>query len=266
MKPYYEDNAVQIYHGDCCEVLESLDSIFQCCVTSPPYNNYRNRRTQRSKEAFWKRTNIVYESHSDEMTNEEYDSWQIWIINEIIGYHLSLDGVLCYNHKDQVFNFSVRSPLEWILQSNAELKQRITWDRCGMQAMNPVRFYRVEEDIYVLGHQGQKPKFNSEYAKLLSVWRVIPEKEIIHPAPFPTEIPLRLISAFSEINDMVLDPFMGSGTTLLAAKDLGRKAVGIEIEEKYCEIAARRLEQEYLPLNDISNLRTEVADTALLFQ
>ena len=65
----------------------------------------------------------------------------------------------------------------------------------------------------------------------------------------PTEKPVRLMSAILEwTQGVVLDPFMGSGTTLRAAKDLGRKAIGIEIEEKYCEIAAKRLSQEVLPL------------------
>ena len=68
----------------------------------------------------------------------------------------------------------------------------------------------------------------------------------IHPTEKPVDLLKKIISAVP--GDRVLDPFMGSGTTLVAAKSLGRKAIGIEIEEKYCEIAVRRLAQEVLPL------------------
>ncbi len=83
-----------------------------------------------------------------------------------------------------------------------------------------------------------------------------------HPSQKPTEI---MGWCIAESIGTLLDPFMGSGTTLRAAKDLGRKAIGIEIEEKYCEIAARRMEQEVLPLNDISNPQRQVEDTDSLF-
>ena len=63
---------------------------------------------------------------------------------------------------------------------------------------------------------------------------------------FPEELPALVIAALSDQGSLVLDPFMGSGTTIVAAKRLGRKAIGIEIEERYCEIAAKRLAQEVL--------------------
>ncbi len=78
----------------------------------------------------------------------------------------------------------------------------------------------------------------------LSVWKVKPEsaRRIGHPAPFPLELAKRVISLYSYVGDAVLDPFAGSGTTLVAAKEMGRTYVGYEIEPKYCEIARERLE------------------------
>lgn len=78
----------------------------------------------------------------------------------------------------------------------------------------------------------------------LSVWKVKPEsaRRIGHPAPFPLELAKRVISLYSYVGDAVLDPFAGSGTTLVAAKEMGRTYVGYEVEPKYCEIARERLE------------------------
>lgn len=69
-----------------------------------------------------------------------------------------------------------------------------------------------------------------------------------HPTPKPIKLFKKLIQRFSKENDLILDPFLGSGTTAVAAKELGRRFIGIEISEKYCEIARQRLRQEYLPL------------------
>jgi site-specific DNA-methyltransferase (adenine-specific) len=91
----------------------------------------------------------------------------------------------------------------------------------------------------------EKAGGNSEIGR--AKWKS--ERQAPHPCPKPLDLFLRLIEAFGQFCDNPLvDPFMGSGTTLRAAKDLGRKAIGIEIEERYCEIAARRMAQEVFAL------------------
>ena len=93
----------------------------------------------------------------------------------------------------------------------------------------------------------------------LSVWEIQPEsaKRIGHPAPFPVELPRRFIQLYTFTNEYVLDPFMGSGTTAVAATLMGRKWIGYEINPTYCEIAQERIanaetsvncEQQKLPL------------------
>ena len=112
-----------------------------------------------------------------------------------------------------------------------------------MQAYNPVRFYRVEEDIYILGKQAKGFTWNKDCAKYLSVWRINPSsKKDGHPCSFPEEIPDRLIRAFSNEGDVVLDPFMGSGTVAKVAKELNRNYIGFEISPEYCKMANDRLE------------------------
>jgi site-specific DNA-methyltransferase (adenine-specific) len=111
-------------------------------------------------------------------------------------------------------------------------------------ALNCKRYAPSHETILGFG----RPSFwNDDLNMLMSVWDDIPPQlEREHPCPYPEEIPARLIDSSCPPKGIVLDPFCGIATTLRAAKDLGRKAIGIEIEEKYCEIAAKRLSQEVL--------------------
>ena len=227
-----------IYNEDCLETMKRIPgNSVDLIITSPPYNNFRNKRTQKNREKYWKRTVIKYDNFNDEMSEDVYQDWQINVINECLRI-LRPGGTLCYNHKDRIYEFSVISPLVWILKSNALLRQTIIWDRMGMQACNPVRFYRFEEFIYILGKEKIKYKFNSEFAKYNSIWRILPSKNIYeHNATFPEEIPKRLIESLSNENDIVYDPFCGIGTTAIAAKKLNRRFIGSEISPKYCEIA-----------------------------
>lgn len=248
MKPYYQDDYVTIYHGDCREVVPRLPEV-DLVVTSPPYNNWRNRRTQASRSDLWQRTNIVYDQFGDDAPDDEYQEGQVEIMDKCLE-RLRLTGTIAYNHKDQIFNFKVTSPVTWILRSKGILRQRVTWDRCGTQACNPIRFHRLEEDVYFIGHDvGSNFKWNPDAAAFSSIWRIVPDGKNGHPAPMPLSLAGRCVSSFTDQSDLVLDPFMGSGTTLLAAKEQHRKAIGIEISEKYCEIAAKRCSQEVLALD-----------------
>lgn len=94
------------------------------------------------------------------------------------------------------------------------------------------------------------------YSYIETIWRISPEKNRMHPAPFPVEIPLRLIKLFSFVGDLVLDPFMGSGTTAVAAKQTGRHFFGYDLNEKYIKMANNRIENfayqdECLSHNDL---------------
>lgn len=234
----------KIYNEDCILGLSKLpDNSVDLIITSPPYNNFHNKRTQKNRASYWERTNIVYDTYDDKMTDKEYMDWQINVINECIRV-LKPTGTLAYNHKDRILNYEVLSPLQWIFSTNAIFRQRVTWDRCGMQAYNPVRFFRVEEDIYLLGKQAKGFKWNKDCSKYLSIWKIPPTKNTNHPCSFPDEIPKRLIEAFSEKGDLVLDPFMGSGTTAKVALEMGRNFIGFEISNKYCEMANEMIKSE----------------------
>jgi len=222
-----------IYNEDCLDTMSNMpDNYVDLVVTSPPYNNWRNKRTQANKEDYWNRTNINYDNFSDKMTDDDYEQWQIKVLNEIHRI-LKPTGTLAYNHKDRIFNFECTSPLTWLLKSDLVYRQRITWDRGGMQAFNNVRFYRNEEDIYILGKNAKGFTWNKDQAKHMSIWKIIPERKNGHPAPFPKEIPDRLIKAFTNEGDLVYDPFMGSGTTAKMAIENNRNYIGSEISEKY---------------------------------
>lgn len=232
----------KIYIGDNFEILKTFpsDSI-DLIVTSPNYNNWRNKRTQSKRKHYWDRTNITYDVCPDDEDDDVYEKKQIDIINEMLRI-LKPTGTICYNHKDRIFNFEVKSPLEWIFKTNAKYRQRIVWDRCGMQAYNPVRFYRVDEDIYILGKQSKGFKWNKEFAKYLSIWRIVPNRNIYgHNATFPEELVKRCIESFTNEGDIVLDPYNGTGTTTKVAHEMNRRYIGIDISKTYCETAGKRI-------------------------
>lgn len=241
VKPYYADNSVCIIHGDCRDILPQLGPV-DCVVTSPPYNLVREWSgggpNSSMKQLEWRYAHW----YDDEMPEDKYQEWQKSILRILVGL---CRGSIFYNHKIR-YAFKRRQeiyhPLDWLREF--PIWCEIIWDRCGAQGGNSGRFLIQDERIYQLG----RPKIWNGTRGYSTVWRFPPDRVEGHVCAFPLELPLRCIQTTTDPGDIVLDPFMGSGTTLRAAKDLGRQAIGIEIEEKYCEIAVKRLQQEVLLL------------------
>jgi site-specific DNA-methyltransferase (adenine-specific) len=243
--PYYADDWATIYHGDCEAVLPTLGS-FSLAITSPPYNMGLvpggNGRGMYRPGAAVKggRFRDGYGTHGDALPQQEYDQWQRRVLG-LLWDHVNL--ALFYNHRPRVEHGKLRLPLSMDFGSLPAPRQIIVWDR-GTGIDVTLRAFCTRQEWIILF---ARPEFNlvdHAASGMGDVWRLGMETtETGHPAPFPLSLPTRCIAAVDDVVS-VLDPFMGSGTTLRAAKDAGVRAVGIDIEERYCEIAARRLSQE----------------------
>jgi modification methylase len=244
-EPYYTDGKQTIINGDCLEYMKTLpDKSFDLVLTSPPYNKngYRGHRYNSKGAGKWSGADIQYDNYNDDLEEQEYKNWQIDILNECHRI-LKDSGSMFYNHKVRRANNEASHPFEWIVKSNLKFYQQIIWDRGGSPDHNIGYCTPTTEIIFWLTKQIPKVFKKNEIGE---VWRINPDYGNEHPAPFPKELCGKIINLVTEESDTILDPFMGSGTTLVAAKMLGRKATGIEISENYCEIAKGRLRQEVL--------------------
>lgn len=215
MKPYYSDDAVTIYHGDCRDVLPSLSA--DVVVTDAPYN-----------------AQFDYGDMTDD--DRTWDEYAAWLNERVVMMEAAAAG--------PVFVFvSVKGMLA--LSKIHDPKWVGAWARPG--AGNPAGDNRgllilpTWEPCMVFG---DLTRFKGATPDL---WRshALSERNG-HPCPKPLPLMRSMLTKIP--GDSVIDPFMGSGTTLRAAKDLGRKATGVEISEAYCEIAAMRMAQEVLDL------------------
>lgn len=258
MQPYYQHAGIVIYHGDCREVLPTLGPDFDLVFTSPPYNlgvtmgggmpggHYKADASlaKRGGHGKWSGGALAdgYGAYNDAMPPAEYEAWQRDTLTAC--WRLLTDaGAIFYNHKPRVQGGELWTPLS--VNPGLPVRQIIVWARAGGINFSPSFYVPTHEWIMVLA----KPAFRLRTkgaSGVGDVWTVPQESNPDHPAPFPEALPLRALETTNTTN--VLDPFSGSGTTLTAAKRLGRRATGIEINERYCEIAARRLGQEVLPL------------------
>ena len=250
MNPYYQDDLVTIYHGRAEDVLPSLSGI-ACIVTSPPYNTLGSRIPDRPtgmhKNSGWL-AKVSAVGYADDMDETTYSSWQANLA-DMMANATTPNASMFYNHKLRYRDRVILHPIDIVRQfPRWDLRQEIVWDRPGSVAFNAQMFAPSDERIYWMVRSGGTHHWNQDAAKLMSVWRMTPATGSKHPAPFPVDLPSRCIAATTATGDTVLDPFSGSGTTAYAAKRLGRNAIGIEADERWCEMSAIRLSQEVLGL------------------
>lgn len=220
MTPYYEDEAVTIFHGDCRDIIPSLT--FDVVVTDPPYGvEFKGKATK------WSKADGGYLNLAD---GPEYiDGVVVPIVDRLVA-----------TGKPVVMTPGIRSMFRYpeprsvgsiFYPSGAGSGP---W---GFICSQPIFYYG--KDPYLSASMGSRPdSFASTEAAEVNG----------HPCPKPIRTMRWLVTKASLPGQTILDPFMGSGTTLRAAKDLGRKSIGIDLEERYCEIAANRMSQEVLDL------------------
>lgn len=218
-KPYYEDEAVTIYNTDCRRL---LDIGFDAVVTDPPYGvNFRGKSTKWTKAS-----GGYFQSQDDDSVVRDVS---VPMVKYLIAQ--SAPVVITPGIKNMFKYPEPRAVGTIFYPSGAGMGP---W---GFICSQPIFYYGP--DPYLAASLGSRPdSFTSTEASEING----------HPCPKPIHTMRWLVNKASLPGQTILDPFAGSGTTLRAAKDLGRKAIGIEIEERYCEIAAKRLAQGVLPL------------------
>ncbi len=209
MKPYYEDDMVTLYHGDCLEVDEWLSA--SVLIFDPPYGVDYNSGSRREKLA----ASILNDKDT--------------IVRD--------DALTAWGDSKPALVFG-----SWKIARPAATKTRLIWDTKGALGMGDLRipWKPADQEIYVLGDgpwQGKRTNNVLSFAPVQSMAK----NGRLHPHEKPVRLMAELIA---KTFGTVADPTAGSGSTLVAAKMLGRKSIGVELDERYCEDIAKRLGQQ----------------------
>ena len=217
MKPYYQDSAVTIYHGDCREIVPALGK-FDLLLTDPPYELTATGGGIGAKRKYLADIDGHIDSGFDMSVLDACENW------------------MCFCSKKQL--------PELLNKATAKVWALVTWNKPNPTPLCSGNYLPDTEYIvhsYVSGRLFGEYKDKSRF-----IVHPVEKNNLGHPSVKPLAVVCKLVNLGTQPGEIILDPFAGSGTTGRAAKDLGRKAVLIEREEKYCEIAARRMEQEVL--------------------
>ena len=225
-KPYYADDLVTIWHGDAMDILPTLGMV-DLVLTDPPFFMPAQHYASRSEwQRSWGDTSILA-------------AWWSLVVEAVVP-HLRRTGHLITFCDDE--SYPVFYPP---LYRRFDLLNGLVWDKGVIGMGSP---WRHTHELLIAGRwSGSKWSGGGGQSDVLRV-KSVPSAERRHPVDKPTDLLRQLILPTTDPGDTVLDPFLGGGSTLTAAKDLGRRVIGIEIEERSCEIAANRCRQEVLGL------------------
>lgn len=248
MRPYYSDDAATIYHGDALEVLESLDldeGSVDAILTDPPYaSGARSEADKASRSGGMLRgQRFANPIDNDRLTTTGF----IWLLRGAVlrSYDLLAEGG------------SVLSFIDWrqwpnlvgaLETCNLRIQSMVVWNKRCIGMGNG---FRQQHELVCHASKGVPAVYDKSTPNVLTHDR-IDTATSDHPSPKPEGLVRDLLRVVSPPGGLVLDPFMGTGRPLRAAKDSGRRVIGIEKEEAYCELAARRLGQEVLNLGGVA--------------
>lgn len=231
----------RIICGDAVSTMKKMpDECVDLIVTSPPYNlkNSTGNGMKDGRGGKWSNAALMngYATYHDCMPHVEYVDWQRLCLSEMLRI-LKDDGAIFYNHKWRVQAGLLQDRHDIV--AGFPVRQIIIWRRKGGLNFNAGYFLPTYEVIYLIAkpHFKLAPKANA-YG---DVWEFTQEMKNAHPAAFPLNLIDRIVTSTNA--KVVLDPFMGSGTTAIAAINNNKSYIGIDISEEYCQMARSRIKQ-----------------------
>jgi site-specific DNA-methyltransferase (adenine-specific) len=241
MKPYYSDDAVTIYHGDCREVLPTLEPESVTMLwTDPPYghDNANGDWLSRRHEIMGDgkaTTHVAIANDSPELMREVVDAMLTLVVPL-----LRPDCCCCCCC---VGGGGPTPSFAWLAERMARnglaFFHSIIWDK-----RNPGvgwRYRRQHEMIMVSHRSGGRLAWNPDAEPVGNIVSAFPPRQRLHPNEKPSALVAGFVGRHTLPGELILDPFMGSGVVLEVAKAMGRRAIGIEIDEKYCKVAVDRV-------------------------
>lgn len=216
MKHYYSQDGITIYHGNCFEVLPTLTDTFDLVITDPPYEIEAKGAGIAGRRQYLSDIKDKIDGGFDVGMLADFENW------------------FCFCGKDQLVELiTAASKNRWML---------LTWNKPNPTPLVNANY--LPDTEYIVHSFKNSDRLFGEYKdKSRFIVYPVEQNEFDHPTVKPLAIIKRLVKLGTKEGELILDPFMGTGTTLRAAKDMSRMAIGIEIEERYCEIAVERLKQ-----------------------